>query len=120
MLLDERDGDAEGAARLGHLLLHAIEGLPMDPGRGRGRPCEARVAEAVRVEARAHALELELRRDLGVTAPRATFAFETAFWSAPPERRVEVIRAWLEAHPHGGAGVPGFVDAYGRACRAAR
>jgi hypothetical protein len=120
VLLDDREGDAESAARLGHLLLHAIEGLPMDPSGARGRPCDERVAEAVEVEARAHALELELRRDLGVTAPRARFAFEDAFWAAPADRRVEVIRAWLEAHPRGGAGVPGFIESYGRACREGR
>jgi hypothetical protein len=120
VLLDERVGDAEAAARLGHLLLHADEGLPMDEGRARGRSCDERVAEAVRVEARAHALEIELRRDLGVTTPRARFAFEGAFWAAPPDRREAVIRSWLEAHPNGGGGVPGFIAAYRRACERGR
>jgi hypothetical protein len=116
VLLDPRDDDGEAAARLGHLVLHVVEGLPMSGATGPERPCRERVDDAVRAEARAHALELELRRRLGVTRPRAPFAFENAYWAAPQDRRVEVIRAWFEAHPAGGGGVPGFVDAYGRAC----
>ncbi len=98
-LLDAEAGDAENAARLGHLLLHAVEGPPF--AARAGVPCAALVAEAIAREARAHALELELRRELEVTNARRRYPFEADFWRAPPEGRLALVQARLHAEPRG-------------------
>jgi len=92
--------------------------MPFTEGFDRSRPCDDIVAEAIESEARAHALELELRRELGVTEPTWTFPFEADFWEANGNARIELLRAFFRAHPDGGEGVPGFVSAYGRRCEA--
>lgn len=121
--LDRRASEAENAARLGHLLLHAAEGPPLPNRIPASRSCAEVVRQALGAEARAHALELTLRRQLGVPARRG-HAFEGAFWAAPAPRRVELLRAHFQAHPHGGPGLPGYVTAYTLRCeeqkRAAR
>jgi hypothetical protein len=114
LALDSAEGDAESAARLGHLLQHAVEGAPLT--RGLDRPCPVLVEDAIRAEARAHALELELRRALGVTRPRRPLPFEAAYWAAPAASRLEQVRAYLWSHPSGGDGLPGLVDAYRQRC----
>jgi hypothetical protein len=114
-LLDPRTPDAESAARLGHLLLHQIEGGLNIEG-APDRPCERVVDQAIWAEARAHALELELRRALGVTDPRRRFPFEDAFWAAPPEERVATLHHYFRAHPEGDSILPGFVSAYAARC----
>ncbi len=114
--LDRRAGDAECAARLGHLLLHAIDGAPLPAAIPPSRSCDLAVRHALEAEARAHALELTLRRQLGVP-PRTGHPFEAAFWAAPAGRRVELLRAHFVAHPEGGPGLPGYVNAYTRRCR---
>jgi transcriptional regulator of met regulon len=116
--LDEREDDAENAARLAHLLLHAIEGAPLPDDIDRSRPCSALVRDAIKAEAKAHALELQLRRELGVTRPRRAYAFERDYWHAPAERRIEVVESYLWSHPRGGAGLPGFVDELTQRCAA--
>lgn len=117
-VLDPRIGEAESAARLGHLLLHRAEGMPFTSGFDRSRPCDEVVAEAIMAEARAHALELELRRELGVTEPTWTFPFESDFWAARADDRIELLRVYFRDHPNGGDGVPGFVSGYTRRCEA--
>jgi hypothetical protein len=114
--LGERETDAENAARLAHLLLHAIEGAPLPEGFDRSRPCASVVRDAVRAEARAHALELQLRRELGATDPRRSYPFERDFWSAPADRRLEVLESYFWAHPRGGGGLPAFVEELTRRC----
>jgi hypothetical protein len=117
--LDDDAGDAENAARLGHLLLHAID-PPLPERLERGHRCEELVRAAIEAEARGYALELELRRALALARPRHAYRFERAFWEAAPARRHAVLRAHLWAHPDGGGGVPGLVSAYSRRCEAAR
>lgn len=64
--LDRRLGDPEAAARLGHLLLHLREGVPLAEG------CDARaLALAEDRERGAHALEGRLRAALGVPSLEA-------------------------------------------------
>ncbi|EYF03629.1 hypothetical protein [Chondromyces apiculatus] len=112
VLLDTASPDAEAAARLGHLALHAIAGSPAPhPG---SPDCDAAVARALTLEARAFALELRLRRALGVTSIR--YGFEEAYWQASPEAREPAILAWLTAHPSGGQGVDALGDGYRRRC----
>ncbi|MBI4703967.1 MAG: hypothetical protein HY744_22900 [Deltaproteobacteria bacterium] len=120
LVLSPQCSEREQAARLGHLLLHAVEGPPFPVRPAPSRPCADLVAAAVRAEARAHALELRLRRELGVTAPRLPFPFEGAFWAAPAERQVEVVRTWLLAPPAGAGGPAGLAAAYARRCAEVR
>jgi len=100
-LLDRAASDGENAARLGHLLLHATERMPFSGALDPRRPCAALVEEAVRAEARAHALELELRRALRVTAPRRRYDFEADYFATSPERRLELLADRLRAAPDG-------------------
>ena len=111
-----RETDAENAARLAHLLQHAIEGPPLPDDFDRSRSCSSVVRDAIRAEARAHALELQLRRELGATDPRRVYPFERDFWSAPVERRIEALESFFRAHPRGGRGLPAFVEAFTRRC----
>lgn len=121
VLLEASLGDAEAAARLGHLLLHVIEGPPMPalvpaaPALS-GAECGAAVRRALVAEAGALALELGLRRALGVTAPALRYEFEQDFWRAPPEAREGVILAYLESHPGGGPGIDALAESYRRRC----
>lgn len=117
LLVDERLGEAEAAARVGHLLLHtggdrAVDALDR-PG---DRACAALVAAALDEEARALAVELSLRRALGVTAPVVRFAFE----EDPRDAEAGRIRAWLDAHPDGGPGVDALAAGYDARCRAVK
>lgn len=115
VLLEATLADAEAAARLGHLLLHVVEGSPAPRA---GEPdCEAAVRRALAAEARALAMELRLRRALGVTAPALRYEFEEDFWRAAPGEREGVVLAYLEAHPHGGPGVDALAEGYRRRCR---
>lgn len=114
--LDPRASEAESAARLGHLLLHRVEGGVPPPAGDRPRSCPEVVEAAAAAEARAHALELELRRELGVTSPRLTFPFERQFWAAPEPERVGVLRDLFLAHPDGAPGVLGVAAAYRHRC----
>ena len=113
--LDRRATEAECATRLGHLLLHAAEGPPLPDRVAPSRSCAEVVHDALGAEARAHALELTLRRQLKVP-PRGGHPFEQAFWAAPAPRRVELLRAHFKAHPAGGPGLPGYVNAYTQRC----
>ena len=73
-----------------------------------GTRCDRFVAETLQAEAEAHALELELRRQLGAPPNDRVLPFADAYWQAPAARRVAVIRDHLEAHPAGSPGLPGF------------
>jgi hypothetical protein len=118
VLLDRELGELEAAARLGHLLAHAVEGMPM--AQPRAGDCDAQVEEALVQEARALALELRLRRALGVTERRLPYAFEDAFWRSPTAGRERLVLEYLHAHPDGAPGLDGLASGYSRRCRAAR
>ncbi len=113
----------EATARLGHLLLHLAEGLPM--ARPTAGDCATQVDVALAAEARALAVELRLRRELGAPAPsgngrRLPYAFEDAFWAAPPAGREALILAYLRAHPDGAPGLDALAAGYARRCAEAR
>lgn len=116
--LDPRDGDGQSAARLGHLLLHLAQGLTrLDPAQHAGG-CASFVAHTLRAEAAAHALELELRRDLHVPTDEQGFPFAADYWRAAPAHRVDVIFRYLQNHPDGTEQLPGFAGNAWRRCRA--
>lgn len=118
VLMDARLDDAEAAARLGHLLSHAIEGGPdLRPG---DAGCDAAVDAALRAEARSIALELRLRRALGAREPRVQFELTDAFWSAPADDREALVLVYLRAHPDGAPGIDALASAYARRCKEAR
>jgi len=118
ILLEAALDDGEAAARVGHLLQHVVEGLPMahpHPG-----DCDAQVGVALVAEARSLSLELRLRRALGVRAPRLRYPFEGAFWAAPAARREADVLDFLRAHPDGAPGLDALAAGYARRCREAR
>ncbi len=86
----------------------------------RAGDCDAQVDEALALEARALALELRLRRALGVTSRRLPYAFEDGFWSAPAAGRERLVLDYLRAHPDGAPGLDGLASGYARRCRAGR
>jgi len=118
LLLDPRQPDHELAARVGHLLHHAVQGSPYrDDG---SRDCRARVDEALRREAQALALELRLRRALGVERPLLAAEIHRQFRSAPEAERPGIIFAYLQAHPHGGPGIDALGAGYLARCQRER
>lgn len=98
--------DEEAAARLAHLLHHVRHGrglvartaIPADAD------CDALVDEALREEARAHVLEMEVRQALRVTHPSRPFDDESEVLALPGEARVERVLTFLREHPDGGGG----------------
>jgi hypothetical protein len=112
LFLDATVDDGETAARAGHLLLHRLVAAPWP--RMPDLPCDQRVRQALAAEGRALALELELRRVLGVTRARISYAVaadsEGVFGAA-------AIEAVLASHPEGAPGVPALGQAYAQRCR---
>lgn len=101
IVLDRALGEAEAAARVAHLLVHVRDGSPY-PERARpGADCDATVARALDREARAHAVELEVRRALGVRGGRPVLDFEEAYWAAAQRDREGLVRRALEADGEG-------------------
>ena len=105
--------DAEDAARLGHLLLHRIEGPPLPEPIPNGLNCSQAVARALRAEVEAHLLEATLRRDLGVTRARPALAFEAALWAAASRDRAAVVERFLTENQAG----PSLAAQYEQRCR---
>jgi hypothetical protein len=108
--------DAEVAARLGHLLLHQIQGPPLPDSIPQDAECSALVRRAVRAEVEAHLLEATLRRDLRVTRTRPALAFEAALWAAQPAERGAVIARFLTTNQ----GRPCLAAQYAQRCHAAQ
>lgn len=114
LLLDRRQDDPELAARAGHLLHHVVHGTPMPDTVEPDADCGAVVREALAREARAYALELRLRRALGVEGAR--YEFEAPFLAARAEDGEALILEYLLAHPEGGPGLDGLGAAYRQRC----
>lgn len=114
IILDTRDSDEESAARLGHLLLHALEGMPQLPRADDHRSCDEIVEEAIKAEARAHDLELRLRRELGVAQPRHIFDFEHEYWDRAPQERLHLLEEHFRSNDGRGNGL---IEAYRSVCR---
>lgn len=110
LLIDERLGDDEAAARFAHLLMHVAHGSPLRlEGSG---DCEAKVAAALAAEGRALAAEVRLRDVFGVREPVGALPFE--------EADAEAIAIWLHAHPDGADGVAPLARDYLARCEVAR
>lgn len=114
-LFDERLGDEEAAARLGHLLQHVVEGLSAE--KRDGESCDEVTRRALAREASALSRELRLRRALGVDTANVRYAFEEAFWAARPDDREPLVLAYLEAHPNGAPGIDALAAGYAQRCR---
>lgn len=114
LFLDESLGEDEAAARAGHLLLHLI----MSPWPESRAPCAERVATAVKAEAHALSLELELRQILGVTNPKVSYAFAAEHQQAAPDQRIPLIEKSLRQYPEGAPGIPGLAGDYAQRCPA--
>lgn len=120
VLLDRALGDAEAAARLGHLLMHERDGHPMSENVTAESDCDALVHGAIAREARAYATEARLRAALDVTHP--VMPFEIAAETAPlpaPEAEARWL-AYLEAHPDGAPGIDALGAGYRAQCERAR
>jgi hypothetical protein len=113
LLLDESLGDDENAARAGHLLLHVL----MPPWPESQAPCDERMAAALKAEAHALSLELELRQALGVASPKVAYAFASEHQQAAPDQRIPLIEKSLRQYPEGAPGIPGLAGAYAQRCR---
>lgn len=111
--------ESEAAARLGHLLVHARDGLPIDAVHGGvdEGTCEAEVGEALALEARAYVTEIALQDALGAQPRLLAFEFAADVRAAPASSRERVVLAYLRAHPRGGPGIDGLADAYRLQCR---
>ncbi|WP_236604107.1 hypothetical protein [Sandaracinus amylolyticus] len=112
VLLDRALAAGEAAARLGHLLVHVRDGSPYRDG----PDCDVVVARALDAEARAHALELDLRRALSVTPDVLRYEFEPAYWAVPEHERIALVRAYLESHPDGAPGIDALASGYRARC----
>jgi len=97
VLRDDWDAEAN-AARLGHLLVHQVEGPPLsdDAAQNSQTPCSQLVSDALDAEARAYAVELRLRRALGL---EAVAAHARDYWKAPEPQRLQLVREYLESAP---------------------
>jgi hypothetical protein len=114
---DDTLAESEGAARLGHLFMHFVDGLPM--ANPRPADCEAQVDEALRAESAALSLELQLRRELAVTKKKIVYEFELPYWAAPPNERERLVLDYLRAHPDGAPGIDALAAGYAKRCREA-
>lgn len=112
---DDKLDESEGAARLGHLLLHFVDGMPM--ANPRPTDCDAQVEEALRMESIALSLELQLRREFAVTQPRIAYAFESSYWDSVSQGRERLILEYLRAHPRGAPGIDALAAGYAKRCR---
>lgn len=117
LLLDARADDAETAARAGHLIAHVVRGMPFPARVSADADCAAVVDGALAAEAQAYAVELRLRRALGVAGGR--YEFEQAFWAAGDAGEAQILR-YLREHPDGGPGLDGLGTAYRQRCDIAR
>jgi hypothetical protein len=103
LVLPAGPDDAVAAARLGHLAHHARHASGLVAGASGEGSCEEAVDAALREEAAAHALEIELHEALGVSEADR-FANADEVLALPPERREAAVLAYLRAHPEGGGG----------------
>ena len=116
VVLSRRADANENAARLGHLLRHRLDGPPLSIMGGAG-DCDARVLAALTAEARGHAVEIRLRRALGVHSLGTVLPFEAALRSVSPAEQTRGILDFLLRNPNGTRSVPPFGADFRRGCR---
>jgi hypothetical protein len=108
--------DDEAAARLTHLAHHVRHGRGLVAHAPLSGPCGPLVEEALREEAQAHVVEMQVRASLGVNEPRRAFENERAILAMPRAGRVEAVLAFLRAHPDGGGGYEPLGRDYAERC----
>jgi hypothetical protein len=114
LLLDSALDDGENAARVGHLLVHARDGLPME---GDERDdCETRIARALDREAVAHVVEVRLQTALAVTPRHFAFEFAAEVMREDEPHAIALVRRYLVLHPMGAPGIDGLAAAYRQRC----
>jgi hypothetical protein len=73
LILPSAQSNRVNAARAGHLILHQLDGAPLDEraARSRSASCEELTRRAMQRESSAHALEARVGEALGVSLPSA-------------------------------------------------
>lgn len=117
LLMSTADAPPQRAARAAHLLHHAAHGLPLPDSIDADADCGALVAQALRREAEAYALEVQLRRRLGAEDTR--YEFEPVFFETDPADQVALIEGYLRAHPDGAENLEPLARGYRERCEAA-
>lgn len=117
LVLPREVGDEEAAARLAHLLHHRRFGHGLVAFASlEGRDCGAAVEDALREEAAAHVLEMELRDALGVEEPRHPLGNQADILRLARSERADAVLSFLRAHPEGGEGYPPLGRDYRERC----
>jgi hypothetical protein len=119
VVLNDALEEAEAAARLGHLLVHVRDGLPIDVVSSGLDPaaCDAAVDRALTLEARAYVVEVSLQDALGAHPTLLAFELAGDLRAASPDARESIALRYLRAHPSGAPGIDGLADAYRARCR---
>jgi len=118
LVLPRDVGDEEAAARLAHLLHHRSFGrglIALEPVAQAS--CAAAVEEALREEAAAHVLEIELRAALGVETPRYPLGGQADILRLARGDRAGAMLELLRSHPEGGEGYPPLARDYAERCQ---
>lgn len=110
--------EGEAAARLGHLLVHARDGLPIDVIHAgvSESDCDAAVDRALALEARAYVTEVALQDALHAQPSVLAFEFASDVRTSTPDAREPLVLAYLRAHPTGAPGIEGLAAAYRARC----
>ncbi|MFO0683891.1 MAG: hypothetical protein U0234_17675 [Sandaracinus sp.] len=118
LVLAEDLEESEAAARLGHLLVHLRDGLPLEavPEGARGAACDEAVTRALALESVAYATEIELQRALEATPHVLRFEITDAVLALAPEARARYVARYLAEHPDGAPGIEGLAHAYRLRC----
>ncbi len=116
LLLSEAMEAPEAAARTGHLLVHARDGLPMPSSIPPGADCQALLTVALDREAEAHLVEWRLQHALGASPRLHAFEFDHELLGLPEGARRDAVRAYLAGHPTGAPGIDGLAAGYLSRC----
>ncbi len=110
--------EGEAAARMGHLLVHLRDGLPLEavPEGARGARCEAGIERALARESVAYVTEVELQHALAITPRRFRFEFDAVLAALPASERAPHVQRYLAEHPDGAPGIEGLASAYRARC----
>lgn len=119
LLLSTRSTDEEAAARIGHLLVHVRDGLPLGDLQP-GADCDAEVERALRLESVAYVTEVRLQAALGARPTLRRFEFEGAIAPLDDAAAAEHVLSYLRAHPTGAPGIDGLAAGYRTRCETER
>lgn len=113
--------EGEAAARLGHLLVHLRDGLPLEavPEGASDARCDEGVSRALALEATAYVTEVELQRALGAAPRVLRFELGDMLAALPAGEREPAVQRYLAEHPDGAPGIEGLASAYRQRCASA-